>query len=822
MDRKPKNDDGQTKTKRKEVAKSNQGHSDDCSQIDSIIGSFGKYQFLIFLFKILIGITSGFNNLGVTFYAPSDFVSYWCVDSEPPQFALNGRNYSTTLGYEPNISSLALHSLMGSNNLSQQLYPTPTPLSSSSSSSSQHVHLVGQTHQYSTTTLAANTNTKNAWTFGQLLNDLISNEERSQRRASADFNSDTPRNLRKECTYAPPTGHNERRHKCTAYKYDTGIWISTIIDEWDLVCDRSVYISISQSLYMAGFIVSFLVFGYISDRFGRWRSLLLGALIEIFSGFGCAFSRSVGQFMLFRFLLGIGCAGRSSSSYLTMIEWTGQSWRVYISTLGSLGWVVSYCAMPWIAMYFLHFRHLQLLVCFYELTLVAWLLTLPESPRWLLTHKRFDDAYQALLKAAKFNGLIKPGGGTPGSSSNSSSNKSSNESLAELQKSASLLKPASGVMVALRKFDPSGNPIQAAADGGSFARKRLNSISMVSAQKISLAIGQHRSNESHHINNHNNNQEQQSNKPTQQSLTPLAAHESTIILAPDTEVATHVEVPLGGSVAGSANASGQHGDGAPAKGDQLQPYTMEEFDRKFAQLAEAVSQKEFSKNEDRLSFVDLFRWKNLRSYTLILAFIWGCNSFIYYGIALRVGDFGGKNLFVSFSLAGATELPGILFTLVFMKLLPRKTTNILMFSAIFLICALQAPLKYYELGWLQQTSMILAKLFNSCSFICILYQTMELFPTSIRQTAYSSCSLASRIGSILAPFIKELSQMTNTLVPPVMFAVLSLMEIVLMRRLPETKGSDLPDTLLEAEKFKGTLAKGSGRGGLGRKLCNGA
>lgn len=647
--------------------------ADDCGQLDNIIGGFGKYQLMVFMFKILIGATSAFNNLGVTFFAPTEFIGFWCADAAGA--ALDATN-SSALAHGQ--ASPMLDMLLAAGPPAAGANRTTA---GSLLESGHHVQLPPPTHTFVTENIR------------QLLGDFVFSQERGLKRQASAYSSDTPKGLRQECHYL--SAIDNERHKCTAYKYDTGIWISTIIDEWDLVCDRALYISIAQSLYMAGFIVSYLVFGYISDRFGRWNSLVLGALIEILSGFGCAFAGSAGSFLAFRFLLGLGNAGRSSSSYLIMIEWTGQAWRMHISTLGSLGWVIGYCAMPWIVLFFLHFRHMQLFVCFYEFIFLLWLLRLPESPRWLLTHHRFGEAYEVLLNAAKFNGLIindKQGG------------------------PASERPPAglAGLAGSLSRPSPSGRE----ADG-------------------------------------------------QEAAASLSGHSDS-----------------------------EH--------SSLRPYTMEEFDLKFARLSGTISQKEFLKNEDRLSILDLFRWPNLRRYMFILAFAWAINSFIYYGIALRVGDFGAKNLFVSFTFAGATELPSIAFTMACMKFLPRRTTNIFLFSVIFLLCALQVPLKYYDLPWLQQITMMLAKLFNSCSFTCILYQTMELFPTSIRQTAYSSCSLAGRVGSILAPFIKELSQVTNALVPPIIYAVLSILEIFYIRYLPETQGSDLPDTLLEAESFKGT------------------
>lgn len=538
------------------------------------------------------------------------------------------------------------------------------------------------------------------------LQTFISNQDRFERHNSQNFTLKTPRKLRKECRYM--SHENNRTLPCKKFNYDKGIWLSTIIDEWDLVCNRSWMISMTQSLYMSGFILSYPIFGYISDRYGRWNSLLIGALIEMSAGFGCAFANSITVFMIFRFLIGFGNAGRTSSSYLVMIEWVGPKWRMPISTLGSLGWIFGYITLPWLTLFFLNFRHMQFFVGLYELVFIIWLLFLPESPRWLLTHRRYEQARQVIFSAAKFNNLIV-------------TNKTN--------------------IPALNQRNTSKNN----------SNIKLNT----------------------------------SNKPNGVQLGENLAIYSENLL------------PITSN--GKIHEDGSKQDTVHER--QVGPYTLEEFDLKFSQLVATIEAKEFSKNEDRLTVLDLIKWKNMRTYLLILSFIWASDSFVYYGIVLRVG---GDNLFVSYTIAGLMEFPSIFFTIVCMKYLPRSTSNLIIFSVTGLLCLAQIPLKYNNYTFLLQSCIMLAKLANSCAFTCILYQTMELFPTSIRQTAYSSCSVAGRVGSILAPFVKELAEKTNEFVPAILYAVLSFVSVCLISILPETKGADLHDTLMEAEKFKGT------------------
>lgn len=84
-----------------------------------------------------------------------------------------------------------------------------------------------------------------------------------------------------------------------------------------------------------------------------------------------------------------------------MFELVGPSYRASISIASEVGWCISVLLLP-IAHYFLpHFRYMQLGVFGYELIFLIWLWRIPESPRWLITHDRFDEAAKLITKTAK-------------------------------------------------------------------------------------------------------------------------------------------------------------------------------------------------------------------------------------------------------------------------------------------------------------------------------------------------------------------------------------------------------------------------------------
>lgn len=61
--------------------------------------------------------------------------------------------------------------------------------------------------------------------------------------------------------------------------------------------------------YMISFAIVPIVFGPLSDYFGRKKIILIGIMIGIIATFGCLFSKSITSMILFRFFQGVGLGG---------------------------------------------------------------------------------------------------------------------------------------------------------------------------------------------------------------------------------------------------------------------------------------------------------------------------------------------------------------------------------------------------------------------------------------------------------------------------------------------------------------------------------
>ena len=173
---------------------------------------------------------------------------------------------------------------------------------------------------------------------------------------------------------------------CTEFEYDHSFYWSTIIEEFNLVCDRSWFASLAASIFQIGYGVSSIFMGMLSDKYGRLVALKTAVVLELVSGVSMALSRTIYEYLLARFFLGIGCYARFLTGLLLILEILGPKHRDRIRVFTESAWCLSLLLLPIIYYVVPHFRYVQLGVSAYELLFVYWLWTnVPESPRWQLS-----------------------------------------------------------------------------------------------------------------------------------------------------------------------------------------------------------------------------------------------------------------------------------------------------------------------------------------------------------------------------------------------------------------------------------------------------
>ncbi|XP_070317570.1 solute carrier family 22 member 1 isoform X2 [Odocoileus virginianus] len=183
---------------------------------------------------------------------------------------------------------------------------------------------------------------------------------------------------------------------------------SSIVTEFNLVCDDSWKVDLFQSCVNLGFFLGSLGVGYIADRFGRKVCLFTSTLISAVVGVLTAVAPDYTSLLLFRLLQGLVSKGNWTAGYTLITEFVGLGYRRTVAILFQLAFTVGLVLLSGLAYVLPHWRWLQLAVSLPVFLLVFCYWFVPESPRWLLSQKRNTQAIKIMDHIAQKNGKLPP------------------------------------------------------------------------------------------------------------------------------------------------------------------------------------------------------------------------------------------------------------------------------------------------------------------------------------------------------------------------------------------------------------------------------
>jgi len=166
-------------------------------------------------------------------------------------------------------------------------------------------------------------------------------------------------------------------------------------------------VGLAASAYLAGSVIGALVFSYLTDRQGRKKWFMITLLLYLAATILTAFAWDLASLMCFRFLTGAGIGGEYAAINSAIDELIPARRRGHTDLAINGSWWLGSATGALLSVFLLNPRIIpewlgwRLCFIFGAVLGIAIILVrrfVPESPRWLMTHSRIDEAEEIVTR----------------------------------------------------------------------------------------------------------------------------------------------------------------------------------------------------------------------------------------------------------------------------------------------------------------------------------------------------------------------------------------------------------------------------------------
>ena len=191
--------------------------------------------------------------------------------------------------------------------------------------------------------------------------------------------------------------------KCSSYVYDNSVVIESFVTKFDLVCDKEYVNRVFRGIMVFGLFIGCGIGGYLADRFGRKRVMLLSTLVIVPNVMFAGYSPNIWVYGILLFIMTITCPIIWTSIGTITSELFGRDHRSTALVAEGLSW--SFGSLLSVLVFYLtrHWTYLHIWIGALSTLALPAFLIIPESPRWLVVQAKCICAEQVLLKIARWN-----------------------------------------------------------------------------------------------------------------------------------------------------------------------------------------------------------------------------------------------------------------------------------------------------------------------------------------------------------------------------------------------------------------------------------
>jgi len=190
------------------------------------------------------------------------------------------------------------------------------------------------------------------------------------------------------------------------YTYNRSLFSETVVTEFGLVCNHYYLIPLTTSMYQLGNFFGSFFLSSISDRYGRKRSCMIMVTASLICSCIVTYTTSVIVYMIFRLLSGTLTFSSLLSSFVYVMEISSVEMRSTLGIIFYMTFSFGYLVETITAYKYRNWRDMMLICNITAIPFLLFISILPESPRWLYSVNRNDEAKKIVEKMAKINGKV--------------------------------------------------------------------------------------------------------------------------------------------------------------------------------------------------------------------------------------------------------------------------------------------------------------------------------------------------------------------------------------------------------------------------------